>query len=78
MLAGDQNHVAAVASVTAAGTATGDELLASERKTAVTAVAGFNRDDYFVYKHIARAQRSAPRLKELAKVRVTRCALAPE
>ena len=51
VLAGDQDHVAAVAAVAAAGTAAGNEFLAPERKTAVAAVAGFDGDYDFVDKH---------------------------
>ena len=40
------------------------ELLASKRKTAVTAVAGFNRDDYFVYKHLGEPAPSLARLEK--------------
>jgi hypothetical protein len=51
VLAGDQSHVAAVASIAAAGTAAGYELLAPERKTAVAAVAGLDVDYNFINKH---------------------------
>jgi hypothetical protein len=52
VLAGDQRHIAAAAAVAAAGSAAGNEFLTPERKAAVTAVAGFNVDYNFVYKHV--------------------------
>ena len=53
VLAGDQENVAAAAAVAAAGAAAGDELLAPERKAAVAAVAGLDRDDDFIDEHTA-------------------------
>jgi hypothetical protein len=48
VLAGDQYHIAASASVAPAGAATRDIFLAPERKTAVAAVAGFDGNNDLV------------------------------
>ena len=48
MLTGEHGDVAALAAIAATGTTTGDEFLTPERHTAVTAVARFNVDFYFV------------------------------
>src|SRR6185436_54435 len=52
VLAGDHHHVAATAAIAATRPAARDELLASERKTPVTAISGFDGDDYFIDKHL--------------------------
>ncbi len=49
--AGDDEHRAAKATVTAARTAAGDEFFAAERQTSGAAVACFYVDIDFVYKH---------------------------
>jgi hypothetical protein len=51
VLAGEEDHVAAVSAITTAGTATRNELLAPERKTAITSVARLYADSYFINKH---------------------------
>jgi hypothetical protein len=45
------DHVAAAATVTAAGSATRDELLPAESNAAVAAVAGLDTDFRFINKH---------------------------
>src|SRR5580704_9175323 len=52
MLAGDQDHIAALASVAAAGPAARNEFLAPEGETAVAAVAGFDRNYDLIDKHV--------------------------
>jgi hypothetical protein len=47
----NENDVAAASAVTAAWAASGYELFAPERQTAITAVAGFYGNEGFVYKH---------------------------
>ena len=46
--AGDHDHVASAASVAARRASVRDKLLATERKTAVAAVAGLHEDSYFI------------------------------
>jgi hypothetical protein len=52
MLAGDQDHIAALASVAAAGPAARDKFFAPEREAAVAAVAGFDGDYNLINKHV--------------------------
>lgn len=51
MLAGDQDDIAAAASIPTARPTSRNVLLAAERKASVTAVAGLHLDDYFIYEH---------------------------
>ena len=48
---GRHKDVAAMAAVTARGTALGDELFATERHTAVAAVSGLDSNSCFINKH---------------------------
>src|SRR5579862_9800421 len=66
--AGDHNHVAATAAVAAAG----DELLAAKRETTVAAVAGFDANDDFVYKHVGLSRNA-----EVARIEITEVVRAP-
>jgi hypothetical protein len=45
------DDIAAAAAIAAAGTATRNVFLAAERQTAIAAIARFDRDSYFIYKH---------------------------
>ena len=45
---GDDNDIAAAAAITAGGTASGNEFLATEREATIASVAGFYVDLYFV------------------------------
>jgi hypothetical protein len=63
VLAGDQSHVAAVASIAAAGSAARNEFFAPKREAAVTAVAGFDRNYDFVDKHAYLLAHNAARHK---------------
>jgi hypothetical protein len=51
VLACDQHDIAAASAVASAGSASRHILFPSERETAVTAVAGFHPDSYFINEH---------------------------
>ena len=74
VLAGDHDHVAAVAAVAAAGAAARNELLAPERKAAVAAVAGFDVDVDFIDKQRGECRRAwTSRGSEETTIRRLRC-----
>jgi hypothetical protein len=50
MLGGDHNHIAAVSSIPATGSASGDVFFAPEGKAAVAAIAALHQDIYFIDK----------------------------
>jgi hypothetical protein len=52
VLTRDKHDIAAATSVTAAGTATGYELLPAKRETSVAAVAGPHSDENVIYEHV--------------------------
>jgi len=72
MRIGDQDDIAATASVPAAGTAAGHVFLPAERKTTVPAVTGFNVDANFVdeHKEKRRPDRPGRRRKDKTKERL--------
>src|SRR5690606_33118362 len=79
MGAGHEVHRAAISAVSAVRAASGDEFLAAEAQAAVAAVAGLDRDLYFVDKHAARScserltNKKAPRASRKGSTRRQAC-----
>ena len=59
VFAGGHGDIATTSTVTAGGTSAGDKFLTAKRKAAISAIARFDQNFYFVYKHKYKSRQSA-------------------